>query len=80
LSLINHGLKSEKYFQIKSINFGASMNFEVNRAKDKFITSIYIDPLIFVMICIIVVKPISKGNIGYGNNCLVVIGVFLKSV
>lgn len=56
------------------------MNFEVNWAKDRFITSIYIDPLIFVMICIIVVKPISKGNIGYGNNCLVVIGVFLKSV
>ncbi len=56
------------------------MNFEVNQTKDKFITLIYIDPLIFVMICIIVVKPISKGNIGYGNNCLVAIGVFLKSV
>ncbi len=80
MSLINHGLKSEKYFQIESINFGASMNFEVNQTKDKFITLIYIDPLIFVMICIIVVKPISKGNIGYGNNCLVAIGVFLKSV
>jgi hypothetical protein len=56
------------------------MNFSVNQANDGFITLTYIDPFIFVMICIIVVKPISKGNISYGNNCLVVISVFLESV
>jgi hypothetical protein len=44
------------------------MNFRVNRTKDGFITFIYIDPLIFVMIYIIVVKPISKGNINYGKE------------
>jgi hypothetical protein len=56
------------------------MNFKVNQIKDRFITLTYIGPLIFVMICIIVVKPISKGNISYGNNCLAVIGMFLESV